>query len=247
MAVYALAVLGFGLVSTLFLYAVLRLQGVLPFNPTHAPGMSSTLSFNTAVSFITGTNWQAYEGETQASYLAQMAGLVVAQFSAAAVGLSVALAVVRGIAGHARTVGNFWADLTRSLVRVFVPLSVLGAMVMVAQGAAQNFSGFRAAHTLAGGTQAIPGGPVASMEVIKLLGTNGGSFYGAGGAHPFENPTGFTNMFDLLLVIVLPFAIAFMFGRLIGRRRQHCRIVFINIPEVERATQRAVLPFDPGE
>ena len=224
---YALAVLGFGLVSTLFLYAVLRLQGVLPFNPSHAPGMSSTLSFNTAISFITGTNWQAYEGETQASYLAQMAGLVVAQFAAAAVGLSVALAVVRGIAGRARTIGNFWADLTRSLVRVFVPLSVLGALVMVAQGAVQNFTGFRTAHTLAGGTQAIPGGPVASMEVIKLLGTNGGSFYGVGGAHPFENPTGFTNMFDLLLVIVLPFAIAFMFGRLIGRRRQGHALVAV--------------------
>ena len=224
---YALAVLGFGLVSTLFLYAVLRLQGVLPFNPSHAPGMSSTLSFNTAISFITGTNWQAYEGETQASYLAQMAGLVVAQFAAAAVGLSVALAVVRGIAGRARTIGNFWADLTRSLVRVFVPLSVLGALVMVAQGAVQNFNGFRTAHTLAGATQAIPGGPVASMEVIKLLGTNGGSFYGVGGAHPFENPTGFTNMFDLLLVIVLPFAIAFMFGRLIGRRRQGHALVAV--------------------
>ena len=156
-----------------------------------------------------------------------MAGLVVAQFSAAAVGLSVALAVVRGIAGRARTIGNFWADLTRSLVRVFVPLSVLGALVMVAQGAVQNFTGFRTAHTLAGGTQAIPGGPVASMEVIKLLGTNGGSFYGVGGAHPFENPTGFTNMFDLLLVIVLPFAIAFMFGRLIGRRRQGHALVAV--------------------
>ncbi len=109
-------------------------------------------------------------------------------------------------------------DLTRSLVRVFVPLSVIGALVMVSQGAVQNFSGFRTASTLAGGTQQIPGGPVASMEVIKLLGTNGGSMYGAGGAHPFENPTGFTNIFDLLLVIVLPFAIIFMFGRLIGRR-----------------------------
>ena len=139
----------------------------------------------------------------------------------------VALAVVRGIAGRARTIGNFWADLTRSLVRVFVPLSVLGALVMVAQGAVQNFTGFRTAHTLAGGTQAIPGGPVASMEVIKLLGTNGGSFYGVGGAHPFENPTGFTNMFDLLLVIVLPFAIAFMFGRLIGRRRQGHALVAV--------------------
>ncbi|MGO8730258.1 MAG: potassium-transporting ATPase subunit KdpA [Streptosporangiaceae bacterium] len=224
---YALAVLAFGLVSTLLLYLILRLQGVLPLNPTHAPGMSSLLSFNTAASFITGTNWQAYEGETAASYLAQMAGLVVAQFTAGAIGLAVALAVVRGIAGTARTIGNFWVDLTRSLVRVYIPLSVIGALVLVSQGAVQNFSGFRAAATLAGGTQQIPGGPVTSMEVIKLLGTNGGSFYGAGGAHPFENPTGFTNMFDLLLVIVLPFAIAIMFGRLIGRPRQGYAIVAV--------------------
>ncbi len=217
---YALAVLAFGVVSTLLLFLILRLQGPLPLNPTHAPGMSPLLAFNTAISFITGTNWQAYSGETQASYLAQMAGLVVAQFTAAAIGLSVALAVIRGISGSARTIGNFWVDLTRSLVRVFVPLSVLGALVLVGQGAVQNFSGFRTATTLAGGTQQVPGGPAASMEVIKLLGTNGGSFYGAGGAHPFENPTGFTNMFDLLLVIVLPFAIVLMFGRLIGRRRQ---------------------------
>ena len=215
---YALAVLAFGLLSTLLLYLILRLQGLLPLNPTHAPGMSPLLSFNTAVSFITGTNWQAYEGETQASYLAQMAGLVVAQFTAGAIGLAVALAVVRGISGTARTIGNFWVDLTRSLVRVYVPLSVVGALVLVSQGAVQNFSGFRTATTLAGGTQQIPGGPVTSMEVIKLLGTNGGSFYGAGGAHPFENPSGFSNMFDLLLVIVLPFAIAIMFGRLIGRQ-----------------------------
>ena len=204
---YALAVLAFGLLSTLLLYIILRLQGVLPGNPTHAPGMPPLLSFNTAISFITGTNWQAYEGETQASYLADTVGLVVAQFTAAGVGLAVALAVVRGIAGKARTIGNFWVDLTRSLVRVFVPLSVLSALVMVSQGAVQNLSGFRTAATLAGGSQKIPGGLVASMEAIKLLGTNGGSYYGVGGAHPFENPTGFTNMFDLLIVIVLPFAI----------------------------------------
>jgi K+-transporting ATPase ATPase A chain len=225
--VYATAVLILGLLSTLLLYLILRLQGVLPLNPARAPGMSPQLSFNTAISFITGTNWQAYEGETQASYLADMAGLVVAQFTAAAVGLAVALAVVRGLAGSSRRIGNFWADVTRSLVRVFVPLSVLGALVLVSQGAVQNFSGFRSASTLAGGTQQIPGGPVASMEVIKLLGTNGGSMYGAGGAHPFENPTGFTNLFDLLLVIVLPFAIVFMFGRLIGRRRQALVIVAV--------------------
>jgi K+-transporting ATPase ATPase A chain len=224
---YALAVLAFGFVSTLFLYAVLRLQGHLPFNPTHAPGMSPFLSFNTAVSFVTGTNWQAYSGESQASYLAQMAGLVVAQFTAAGIGLAVALAVVRGISGSTRTIGYFWADLTRSLVRVFVPLSILGALVLISQGAVQNFTGFRTATTLAGATQHIPGGPVASMEVIKLLGTNGGSFYAVGSAHPFENPTGFSNMFDLLLVIVLPFSIALMFGRLIGRKRQGRAIVAV--------------------
>ncbi len=156
-----------------------------------------------------------------------MAGLVVAQFTAAAIGLSVALAVIRGIAGNRRTVGNFWSDLTSGLVRVFIPLSIVGALVMVSQGAVQNFHGFRTAATLAGGTQTIPGGPVASMEAIKLLGTNGGSFYGVGGAHPFENPTGFTNMFDLLFVIVLPFAIAFMFGRLIGKRRQGYALVAV--------------------
>ena len=216
--VYATAVLVFGLQSALLLYIIQRLQGVLQLNPAHAPGMPPLLSFNTAISFITGTNWQAYEGETQASYLADMAGLVVAQFTAAAVGLAVALAVVRGIAGSSRRIGNFWVDLVRSLVRVFVPLSVLGALVMVSQGAVENLTGFKTASTLAGGTQQIPGGPVASMEVIKLLGTNGGSLYGAGGAHPFENPTGFTNLFDLLLVVVLPFAIIVMFGRLIGRR-----------------------------
>ena len=224
---YALAVLALGLASTLLLYGILRLQGVLPLNPTHAPGMSPLLSFNTAVSFITGTNWQAYEGETGASYLAQMAGLVVAQFTAAGVGLAVALAVVRGIAGKSRRIGNFWVDFTRSLVRVFVPLSVIGALVLVSQGAVQNLSGFRTAATLAGGTQTIPGGPVSSMEVIKLLGTNGGSFYGVGGAHPFENPTGFSNMFELLLVIVLPFAIVLMFGRLIARPRQAYAIVAV--------------------
>jgi potassium-transporting ATPase potassium-binding subunit len=224
---YALAVLAFGLLSTLLLYGILRLQGVLPLNPTHAPGMSPFLSFNTAASFVTGTNWQAYEGETAASYLSNMAGLVVAQFTAGAVGIAVALAVVRGIAGGARTVGNFWVDVTRSLTRVLVPLSIIGALVLISQGAVQNFYPFRTVTTLAGATQTIPGGPVSSMEVIKLLGTNGGSFYGVGGAHPFENPTGFSNIWELLLVVVLPFAIVFMFGRLIGKPRQAYAIVAV--------------------
>jgi potassium-transporting ATPase potassium-binding subunit len=224
---YALAVLVFGMLSTLLLYAILRLQGVLPLNPTHAPGMSPLLSFNTAASFITGTNWQAYEGETAASYFSNMAGLVVAQFTAGAVGIAVALAVVRGIAGKSRTIGNFWVDLTRSLTRVLIPLSIIGALVLVSQGAVQNFYPFRTISTLAGATQTIPGGPVSSMEAIKLLGTNGGSFYGVGGAHPFENPTGFSNIWELLLVIVLPFAIVFMFGRLIGSKRQAYAIVAV--------------------
>jgi potassium-transporting ATPase potassium-binding subunit len=224
---YALSVLGFGLASTLLLYAILRLQGGLPFNPTGAPGMSPMLAFNTAVSFVTGTNWQAYAGETQASDLAQMAGLVVAQFTAAAVGLAVALAVVRGIAGKRKGIGNFWADLTRSTTRVLLPISVVGALVLVSQGVIENLHGFSTATTLSGASQQIPGGPVASMEVIKLLGTNGGSFFNAGGAHPFENPTGFSNMFELLLVIVLPFAIALMFGRLIGNRRQGRALVAV--------------------
>ncbi len=224
---YALAVLVFGLLSTLLLYLILRIQGHLPLNPTHAPDMPPLLSFNTAASFITGTNWQAYEGETAMSYLGQMAGLVVAQFTAGAIGIAVALAVVRGIAGRFRTIGNFWVDLTRSLFRVLLPLSILGALVLVGQGAVQNFSGFRTASTLAGSTQTIPGGPVSSMEAIKLLGTNGGSFYGAGGAHPFENPTGFTNTWELLLVIVLPFAIVVMFGRLTGRPRQAYAIIAV--------------------
>src|SRR3984957_15332225 len=229
--VYAIAVLVLGLLSSILLYAILRLQGVLPLNPTHAPGMSPTLSFNTAISFITGTNWQAYEGETQAGYLADMAGLVVAQFTAAAVGLAVALAVVRGIAGSSRRIGNFWVDFTRSLVRVFVPLSIVGAIVLVSQGVVQNLTGFRTASTLAGGTQQITGGPGgglgASREATNPPGTNGGSMYGVGGAHPFENPTGFTNLFDLLLVIVLPFAIIVMFGRLIGRPRQALAIIAV--------------------
>jgi K+-transporting ATPase ATPase A chain len=224
---YALAVLAFGLVSTLLLYAILRLQGVLPGNPAHAPGMSPLLSFNTAISFVTGTNWQAYEGETQASYLADTVGLVVAQFTAAGVGLAVALAVIRGVAGRTRTIGNCWCDLTRSLVRVFGPLSVIAALVMVSQGAVQTLHGFRVASTVAGGTQKIPGGLVASMEAIKLLGTNGGSWYGTGGAHPFENPDGLTNLFDLFIVIVLPVAIVFMFGRLIGRPRQAYAIIAV--------------------
>jgi potassium-transporting ATPase potassium-binding subunit len=217
----------FGLLSTLLLYVILRVQGHLPLNSTHAPDMPPLLSFNTAVSFITGTNWQAYEGETAMSYLGQMAGLVVAQFTAGAIGIAVALAVVRGVAGRFRTLGNFWVDLTRSLFRVLLPLSILGALVLVGQGAVQNFTGFRTASTLAGSTQTIPGGPVSSMEAIKLLGTNGGSFYGEGGAHPFENPTGFTNMWELLLVIVLPFAIVVMFGRLTGRPRQAYVIIAV--------------------
>jgi len=204
---YALAVLAFGVVSTLLLYAILRLQGVLPLNPTHTGGMSPLLSFNTAISFITGTNWQVYEGETQASYLAQMAGLVVAQFTAAGVGLAVALAVVRGIAGRARTIGNFWVDLTRSLVRVFVPLSVLSALVMVSQGAAGTRSILN---------PGLHGLTEVTYAYASVANNNGSAFAGLAANTPWYDTTlGLTMLIGRFAPIVLALAIA---GSLAGAR-----------------------------
>ena len=193
------------------------------------PECHRSLSFNTAVSFVTGTNWQVYSGETQASYLAQMAGLVVAQFTAAAIGLSVALAVIRGIAGKDRTIGNFWATNPRPRTRLR-PLVGPWCDRDGQPGRSRELRRLSHRPDPRRRHPEHPRWPVASMEAIKLFGTNGGSFYGAGGAHPFENPTGFTNMFDLLLVIVLPFAIALTFGRLLDRRRQGYAIVTVMAP-----------------
>jgi K+-transporting ATPase ATPase A chain len=221
---YAASVLAFGTLSVLALYVILRAQDHLPFNPYGVPGMSPGLAFNTAVSFVTGTNWQAYSGESAASHLSQMAGLVVGQFTAAAVGIAVGVAVLRGVTRRTDSIGNFWVDVTRAITRVLLPLSALAALVLVSQGAIQNLRGATRAVTLEGAAQSIPGGPAATMAAIKALGTNGGGFFGVGTAHPFDNPNGMTNAFQLVLCLVIPFAFAVLYGRWSGDRR-HGRVV----------------------
>lgn len=219
--VYAYSLLAFSAVSFLFVYGLQRLQGSLPLNPTDMPGVVPHLSFNTAVSFMSNTNWQSYGGETTLSQLTQMVGLSVQNFVSAAAGMAVMAALIRGLARRqAATIGNFWVDLTRTVVRILVPLSFVVALVLVSQGVVQNFDGFTEASTLEGATQAIPGGPAASQVAIKQLGTNGGGFFNVNSAHPFENPTAFSNFVQNWAILVLPFALAFTFGRMVGDRRQ---------------------------
>jgi K+-transporting ATPase ATPase A chain len=218
---YAFAVLGFGLVSFLVVYLLQRAQAVLPLNPVGLPAVPENVAFNTAVSFLTNTNWQAYAGEATMSHLTQMIGLAVQNFVSADVGLAVMAAFIRGLARRqASTLGNFWVDLTRTTVRFLLPLAFLVAIVLVSQGVVQNFSGHTLATTLQGGTQLIPGGPAASQVAIKQLGTNGGGFFDVNSAHPFENPTGLSNFVQTWAIAVIPFAQAFAFGRLVRDRRQ---------------------------
>ena len=219
--VYALSLLAFSLVSVLGLYALQRLQGVLPLNPTDAGAVPPALAFDTAVSFVTNTNWQNYGGELTMSHLTQMAGLAVQNFASAAVGLAVAIAVVRGLVRRrSATIGNFWVDLTRGITRVLLPLAVVVALLLVSQGVVQNLHGFSHADTVAGTTQSIPGGPIASQEAIKELGTNGGGPYNANSAHPFENPNGFTNLLEILALLCIPFALTYAFGRMAKDQKQ---------------------------
>jgi K+-transporting ATPase ATPase A chain len=219
--VYAYSVLGFSAVSFLFLYALQRLQGDLPFNPTDVGAVIPHLSFNTAVSFMTNTNWQSYGGETTMSHLTQMVGLAVQNFVSAAAGMAVMAALIRGLARRrATTVGNFWVDLTRSTVRILLPLSFLVALLLVSQGVIQNFHGGTEVTTLEGTTQTIPGGPAASQIAIKQVGTNGGGFFNVNSSHPFENSTGFSNFVENWSILVIPFALAFTFGHMVGDRRQ---------------------------
>lgn len=218
---YALSLLAFSAVSFLALYGLLRLQGSLPLNPTGRGGMAPRLAFNTAVSFTTNTNWQAYGGETTLSHLSQMAGLTVQNFASAAAGMAVMAALIRGLARRgASTVGNFWVDLTRTVVRILLPLSFVVAVVLAGEGVVQNFEGPTVARTLEGGAQLIPGGPAASQVAIKQLGTNGGGFFNANSSHPFENPTTVSNFVELLAIVLVPFALAFTFGSMVGDRRQ---------------------------
>jgi K+-transporting ATPase ATPase A chain len=222
---YTRSVLAFSVLSILLLYGLQRLQGHLWLD-AGLPGVPAQVAWNTAVSFVTNTNWQAYSGESTMTHLTQMAGLAVQNFLSAAVGIAVAVALIRGLA-RSRTdqLGNFWVDLTRLVVRVLLPLAAVGAVVFVAAGMVQNLSAGTEVTTLTGGSQVVPGGPVASQEVIKELGTNGGGFYNVNSAHPFENPTTWTNWLEIFLLGLIPFALPRVFGRMVGDKRQGLAIV----------------------
>ncbi|MCK7622201.1 potassium-transporting ATPase subunit KdpA [Streptomyces sp. RS10V-4] len=225
--VYLRSLLAFSAVSVLFLYAFLRLQDRLPLSLGRA-AVPPDLAFNTAASFATNTDWQAYAGETVPGHLVQMAGLAVQNFVSAAVGMAVAAALIRGFTRkRTRCVGNFWTDLTRLVLRVLLPLALLSAVVLVAAGVVQNLHGPLGITTLAGGHQSLPGGPVASQEAIKVLGTNGGGFFNANSAHPFENPSGLTNLIEIYLMLVIPVALPRTFGALAGDHRQGYVIVAV--------------------
>jgi potassium-transporting ATPase potassium-binding subunit len=218
--VYARSLLAFSAVSLLFLYALLRLQSYLPWS-LGFPGVPPALSFNTAASFLTNTNWQNYSGESTMGYLAQMAGLAVQNFASAAVGMAVAVALIRGfIRSRTDRIGNFWVDLIRGCLRILLPLAVVGAVALIAAGAIQNFSSGTDATTLAGVHQSITGGPVASQEAIKQLGTNGGGFYNANSAHPFENPNPFSNFLAIFFELLIPVALTRTFGLMVKDKRQ---------------------------
>lgn len=218
---YSLALLAFNLAGFLLLFAVLLLQGYLPLNPQHLPGQEWSLAFNTAVSFVTNTNWQAYSGEASVSYLSQMLGLTVQNFVSAATGLAVLVALCRGIARRsATTLGNFWVDMTRATLYGLLPLCLLLALLLVWQGVPQTLADYAHAITLQGSEQTIPLGPAASQIAIKQLGTNGGGFFGVNSAHPFENPTAWSNLFEVASIILIPAALVFTFGHYVKDLRQ---------------------------
>lgn len=215
-AAYARSVLAFSVISVLGLYALLRTQAVLPWSNGQKP-VDPFIAFNTAASFVTNTDWQSYGGESTLGALSQMAGLAVQNFVSAAVGIAVCIAFVRSLAQHENgSLGNFWVDLVRCLFRILAPISVVFALVFMLGGVIQNLADPITVHTLAGGTQQIPGGPVASQEVIKLLGTNGGGFFNANSAHPFENPAAWTNLVQIFLILVIPVSLTRTFGCMVG-------------------------------
>ncbi|MGW4959641.1 potassium-transporting ATPase subunit KdpA [Nonomuraea sp. NPDC004186] len=225
--VYARSLLAFSLISILFVYAIQRLQDKLPLSVGMKP-VTDHIAWNTAISFVTNTNWQAYSGESTMGHLTQMAALAVQNFVSASVGMAVAIALVRGFARRTSdTIGNFWVDLVRGSLRILLPIAFVGALVLVAGGLIQNFSGPHEITTLTGGTQPITGGPVASQEVIKELGTNGGGFYNANSAHPFENATTWTNWLEIFLILVIPFTLTRTFGKMVGQVRQGYAILAV--------------------
>ena len=218
---YAVALLFFSVAGFVTLYALQRLQWYLPFNPQGQTGVEQSLAFNTSVSFITNTNWQAYSGETTMSYLVQMAGLTVHNFVSAATGIALALALIRGfVRREARTIGNFWVDLTRCTLYILIPISVVGARVLVWQGVPQNLGAYVDATTLESAKQTIAQGPVASQEIIKQLGTNGGGFFNANSAHPYENPNPVTNLIELVAIFAIGAGLTNVLGRMVHDERQ---------------------------
>ena len=218
---YTLALLAFSLASLALLFAILLLQGLLPLNPQQLPGLEWSLAFNTAVSFVTNTNWQAYSGEASLSYFSQMVGLTVQNFVSPAVGLAVLVAFARGIARKSSNgLGNFWVDLTRATLYGLLPFCVILALLLVWQGVPQTFTDYAQATTLQGAEQTIPLGPAASQIAIKQLGTNGGGFFGVNSAHPFENPTALSNLLELAAIILIPVALVFSFGHYVKDLRQ---------------------------
>ncbi|MGA7844884.1 MAG: potassium-transporting ATPase subunit KdpA, partial [Dehalococcoidales bacterium] len=227
---HAIAVVLFALLGVVMLYIIERLQGVLPFNPQHLPGVPSALAFNTSISFNTNTNWQNYGGETTMTYFTQMVGLTVHNFLSAAAGIAVLMAVIRGFTRHSvQTLGNFWVDMTRSVLYILIPLSLILAVVLMSQGVVQTLSKYKTAEMLQS-TQDVSGqtisqqiiavGPVASQEAIELLGTNGGGFFNTNAAHPFQNPTPLTNFLLVLAILLIPAALCYTFGKMVGDTRQ---------------------------
>ncbi len=226
---YGISLIIFSAVALGVTYLIFRLQGVLPFNPQHLPAVSPALAWNTSVSFVTNTNWQAYSGETTMSYLSQMGSLAVQNFLSAAAGVAVAVALIRGFARRgSKTIGNFWVDLVRGTLYVLLPIAFVAAIVFMAQGALQTLAGPVHVHdALNGASQVIPRGPVASQEAIKQLGTNGGGFFNANGADPFENPTGLTNFLSIVLILCIPVGLTYTFGKMVGSVRQGVAIIAV--------------------
>jgi len=218
---YAFALLSFSLVGALATYLIERVQSFLPFNPQGLDNVPPDLAFNTAVSFTTNTNWQSYVPETTMSYFTQMAGLAFHNWVSAAAGIAISVALVRGLSRRsARSIGNFWVDLVRATLYVLLPICFIYTLVLVWQGVPQNLNDYTSASTLEGATQTIAQGPVASQEAIKMLGTNGGGFFNANSAHPFENPTPFTNLIEMVSIFAIGSSLTYMFGKMVGDTRQ---------------------------
>lgn len=218
---YAWAVIGYNFLGFLILFLILRFQHVLPMNPAGMKAVPTDLAFNTAVSFMTNTNWQAYSGEAALSYFSQMVGLTTQNFVSAATGMAVAVAVIRGfVRKNAHTIGNFWVDLVRSTLYILLPLSIVGALLLAQQGIPQNFDPYVTATTIEGTQQTLAQGPVASQVAIKQIGTNGGGFFGINSAHPYENPTPFSNFLEMLFILLIPAAFCSMYGKIVSDPRQ---------------------------